>query len=148
MDPYVLAERGTALLWVLLAVAGVFRRLRRIGRLNQIVLPEPYEQEDLDYLASVKRSTYLRLGVKCVLLLGGLIALFQATEYLLIWRVGVIVALALMDFETVNVDAVRRRLALRARALSDEQAQRDRIEATGQDTNERIRAATSGDEIT
>jgi hypothetical protein len=146
MDPYVAAERGTALAWVALALLGVFRRVRRLQRLDQIILPEPLVQEDADYLASVKRSTHLRLGVKLVLLGGGMIALFQAFEYLLFWRVGIIAALVLMDAETVNVDSVRLRLALRARAMSDDQAQRDRIEAAGEETGERLRREGIGDQ--
>jgi hypothetical protein len=136
---YEFAERGTALVWVILATWGVFRRLRRLDGLNQIILPEPLEQEDVDYLASVKRSTYIRLTVKVVFWIGGVIALFHFTDLLLVWRTGVLISLGLMDFETVNVDAVRQRLALRARTVSDEQAQRDRIEATGRDSNRILR---------
>lgn len=146
MDWFWFVERGTALAWVALAVLGVFRRVRRLEHLDQIILPEPVEQEDVDYLASVKRSTYLRLTVKLVLLIGGLIALFRLADYVLVWRFGVLLALVLMDFETVNVDAVRQRLALRARAATDDQAQRDRMEATGLDTNARLRRGDIGRE--
>lgn len=153
MDWPALLDRGTALIWVLLAALGVFRRVRRLVRLGQIILPEPVEQADADYLASVKQSTHLRLSVKVVLLIGGLIALFHLTDYYLIWRVGVIVALVLMNAETVSVDAVRQRLTLRARSVSDAQQQQDRIEATGvearnlgRDTNARVRAAEQTEE--
>jgi uncharacterized membrane protein len=145
MDWYAITERGTALLWPLLAALGVVRRTRRLIGLNRIILPDPVEREDLDYLDSVKRSTYLRLTVKVVLLMGGLIALFQAPEYLLFWRFGIIAVLVLMDVETVNVDAVRQRLALRARTVSDAQDQRDRIEATGEETVARLRREGIGD---
>lgn len=114
MDWFSLVERATAMAWVALAMLGIFRRVRRLEHLSRIILPEPLEQEDADYLASVKRSTYLRLAVKVVLLIGGLIALFHMTEYILLWRGGIIVALILMDAETSNVDNVRKRLALRA----------------------------------
>lgn len=120
IDWPLLLNRGTALVWVLLALTGVVRRVRRLYRLNQIILLEPIEQEDVDYLASIKNSTYLRLSVKIVLLIGGLIALFQLTDFYLVWRVAVIVALVLMVMETSNVDQVRRRLALNAQARSDD----------------------------
>lgn len=119
MEWFALFERGTAMAWVALAILGIFRRVRRLEHLSRIILPQPLEQEDVDYLASVKRSTYLRLGVKVVLLLGGMIALFHLTEYVLLWRTGIIVALMLMDFETSNVDNVRQRLALSARAREE-----------------------------
>lgn len=114
-----LLNKVTALVWVLLAALGVFRRVSRLHRLHQIILPEPIAHEDEDYLASVKRSTHLRLAVKIVLLIGGLIALFGLTDFYLVWRVAVIVALILMDAETVNVDGVRHRLALSARTRED-----------------------------
>lgn len=114
IDWPLLVNRGTALVWVLLAALGVLRRVRRLHRLSRIVLPEPRAVEDEDYLDSVCRSTYLRLGVKIVLLIGGLIALFQLTDLYLVWRAAIIAALVLMDFETINVDQVRHRLALSA----------------------------------
>jgi hypothetical protein len=144
MDWFELAERGTAIVWVALAIWGVFRRLRRLERLGRIILPEPLEQEDVDYLVSVKRSTHIRLTVKVVFLIGGTIALFHLTDYLLFWRAGVLLSLLLMDFETINVDAVRQRLALRARTVSDEQAQRDRMEAVGIETRDMIERGDIG----
>lgn len=117
-----LLNKGTALAWVLLAVLGVVRRVRRLHRLSQIILQAPLDPADVDYLASVKRSTHLRLSVKIVLLIGGMIALFGLSDYYLVWRVGIIVALVLMDAETVSVDSVRHRLALSARAREDAQA--------------------------
>ena len=63
---------------------------------------------------SVRHSTYIRLGVKVVLLIGGMIALFHLMEYVLLWRAGVIIMLIAMALETLNVDRVRQRLALSA----------------------------------
>lgn len=116
LDWPLLLNRGTALVWVLLAAYGVFRRVRRLQRLNQIILPEPVEQEDVEYLASIKRSTYLRMGVKIVLLIGGCVALFNLMGYVLIWRFGVLLMLVFMDTETASVDRIRERLALSAQA--------------------------------
>jgi len=109
-----LLERGTALAWFLLAVAGIALRLRRLRRLHQIILRKPEEQEDIDYLRSVVWSTYLRLGVKVALLVGSIVALFHLMDIVLLWRFSVIVALILMTVETHNVDAVRARLARNA----------------------------------
>ena len=122
LDWPLLVNRGTALVWVLLAAVGVLRRVRRLYRLNRIVLPTPLEPEDADYLASVKRSTYLRLGVKLVLLFGGLVALFQLTDLYLVWRIAIIAALVLMNAETGSVDGVRHRLAMSAQAREDHPA--------------------------
>jgi len=111
-----LLDRGTALVWFLVALYGISRRLRRLKKLNRIVLRKPEEQEDVDYLRSVKRSTYYRLGVKVALLIGATIALFHLMDIYLIWRFSVIIALILMSMETTNVDAVRARLARNAAA--------------------------------
>lgn len=100
----------TAALWFVLACAGIALRIRRVVRLNRIHLIEPVHPSDADYLASVKRSTYLRLGVKVVLLLGSLIALFGLPLFEF-WRMGLVLALVLMLAETLSVDNVRERLA-------------------------------------
>lgn len=100
----------TASLWFVLASAGIVLRIRRVMRLNAIRLIEPIHPSDADYLASVKRSTYLRLGVKVVLLLGSLIALFGLPLFEL-WRMGLVLALVFMLIETLSVDNVRERLA-------------------------------------
>lgn len=100
----------TAGLWFVLACAGLTLRIRRIIRLNHIRLVEPVHPSDADYLRSVKRSTYLRLGVKVVFLLGSLIALFNLPLFEF-WRIGVVTALAFMLVETLSVDNVRERLA-------------------------------------
>lgn len=100
----------TAWLWLILSAAGVLLRVRRLIRLHRIVLPAPVNQADADYLAAVKRSTYLRLFVKCVFLMGALIAVFGATTLWPLWRIGIIAALAFMLSETLNVDLVRGRL--------------------------------------
>lgn len=104
-------NHAVAFVWVLLAAYGVMRRIVRMHHLRQIILPEPLEQEDVDYLASVKRSTRLRLTAKVILLIGGLIALFDLTDYRIVWWLGVVAILIVMDLETVSVDQVRARLA-------------------------------------
>lgn len=102
----------SAALWFALALVGIVLRCRRLVRLHRIVLPEPGHPLDREYLASVRRSTYLRLGVKVVLLLGAVVALFPSLAWLWpLWRVGVVVALALMLAETLSVDLIRNRLA-------------------------------------
>lgn len=107
-------DTGTALVWFLLALAGIVLRVRRLRRLDRIILPQPEHPEDVDYLRSVKRSTHLRLATKLVLLLGAAIALFGLVEFYLLWRLGIIVVLVLMISETTGVDAVRARLARHA----------------------------------
>ena len=59
------------------------------------------------YLAQIKKSTYLRLGVKSVLLTGALIAVFDLNELWWLWRAGICLALTLMVLETTSVDHVR-----------------------------------------
>lgn len=108
----------TAFLWFLEASAGIGLRIRRLSRLNHIRLIEPVDPSDADYLASVKRSTYLRLGVKIVLWLGSLIALFQLPLFEF-WRMGLVLALAFMLAETLSVDNVRERLARVGATSSD-----------------------------
>jgi hypothetical protein len=115
LDWTAILDRGTALAWFLLALLGIALRMRRLYHLNRIILPKPEQQEDVDYLRSVKRSTYYRLGVKFALLIGSMIALFQIFELFLVWRVAIIIALILMALETTNVDSVRARLARNAR---------------------------------
>lgn len=109
-DPRSLFDLITAAIWFMLAALGIVRRIRRLVRLNRIVLPTPLHPSDVDYLASVKRSTHLRLGVKVVFLIGALIALFGLPLFE-VWRLGVVLALVFMDIETVSVDKVRDRLA-------------------------------------
>lgn len=108
----------TAGLWFVLALAGVALRIRRLVRLHRLVLPRPVVPADADYLASVKRSTALRLGVKVVFLIGSIIALFDATFLWPAWRVGIVVALGFMVAETVSVDGVRERLGRAVEARS------------------------------
>lgn len=100
----------TAALWFTLAAVGIVLRCRRLVRLHRIVLPEPVHPLDVEYLASVKRSTYLRLITKTVFVIGALIALFHLPLFE-VWRVGVVLILGLMIMETVGVDQVRNRLA-------------------------------------
>lgn len=113
-DPRSLFDVLTAAIWFVLAAMGVVRRVQRLVRLNRIVLAQPFDQSDADYLASVKRSTYLRLGVKVVLLIGSLIALFGLPLFE-VWRLGIVLALVFMNIETVSVDKVRDRLGRSAR---------------------------------
>lgn len=102
----------TAALWLALALVGIVLRCRRLVRLHRIRLPEPVHPLDVDYLANVKRSTYLRLAVKVVFLIGATIALFPALAFLWpVWRIGVVLALACMVAETLGVDMIRNRLA-------------------------------------
>ena len=101
----------SASLWFLLATVGIVLRVRRLIRLHQIRLREPVAPIDAEYLASVKRSTYLRLGVKVVFLIGSLVALFQIPLTFWAWRAAVVLMLALMILETVGVDRIRARLA-------------------------------------
>lgn len=108
-DPRSLFDLITAAIWFVLALIGVVRRIQRLVRLNRIVLPLPLDESDADYLGSVKRSTYLRLGVKVVLLIGSLIALFGLPLFE-VWRISLVVALVFMNIETVSVDKVRDRL--------------------------------------
>ncbi len=100
----------TAALVFVLSVYGIFRRCHRLYHLNRIELVEPIHQYDLDYLASIKQSTYLRLGVKLVFLTGALIMLFDLPLFE-VWRLGIVLALAFMNAETVSVDKIRERLA-------------------------------------
>jgi hypothetical protein len=72
--------------------------------------PNPVHPLDIEYLAAVRRSTYLRLGVKVVFLIGSLIMLFDLPLFAL-WRVGVVLALTFMLAETLGVDMIRNRLA-------------------------------------
>ncbi len=97
----------TAHLWLLLAAFGIVLRFRRLLRLNRIVLVEPVDPRDQMYLAQIKKSTYLRLGVKSVLLTGALIAVFDLNELWWLWRAGICLALTLMVLETTSVDHVR-----------------------------------------
>ena len=115
MNERSLFDLVTAAVWFVLAALGIVRRVRRVIRLNRIVLPPPLNAHDADYLASVKRSTYLRLGVKVVLLIGACIALFGLPLFE-VWRIGIVVMLVLMNNETVSVDKVRDRLGRAAEA--------------------------------
>lgn len=111
-DPRWAFDMGTAALWFLLAALGIVLRVRRLLRLRQIVLVAPVDPRDAAYLASVKLSTVLRLGVKVVFLIGACIPLFGLFDLWWVWRVGVVVALLFMLTETANVDAVRARLGM------------------------------------
>lgn len=110
IDPRGWFDLLTAGLWFALASIGVALRVRRLVRLHRVALPRPIVPADRAYLASVKRSTYLRLGVKLVFLVGSLIALFGLDVLWPVWRVGIVAALAFMLAETVGVDAIRDRL--------------------------------------
>lgn len=108
----------TATLWFLLAFAGIVLRVRRLVKLHRIVLVEPVDPRDVDYLDSVIRSTCLRLGVKFVFLVGAMIPLFGLMDLWAVWRIGIVVALICMLAETVSVDHVRDRLGRAAEAQS------------------------------
>lgn len=100
----------TAALWFALSAVGIVLRTQRLLRLRRIRLIEPVDPRDAEYLASVIRSTRLRLGVKVVFLIGGSIALYDLTLLWPVWRIGVVLALLLMILETVSVDMIRERL--------------------------------------
>jgi hypothetical protein len=100
----------SASIWFALSAVGIVLRVRRLMALRRIVLVEPIDPKDVEYLASITRSTYLRLGVKVVFLIGSLIALFHLPLFGF-WRLGIILALGFMIFETVGVDRIRARLA-------------------------------------
>lgn len=102
----------TAVVWFGLAASGIALRVRRLWRLRGIVVTA---QEDRDYLESVKRSTYLRLATKGVLLVGSLVALFGWPLAFWVWRAGILVVLVLMIWETVQVDSIRDRLGRQPR---------------------------------
>lgn len=105
----------TGVLWLALAVVGIALRLKRLARLQRIVLVDPTDGHDELYLHQIKVSTYLRLGVKCVLLIGALIAVFDLGGLWWAWRLGVCLMLALMIWETTSVDHIRGVLGRTAR---------------------------------
>lgn len=107
----------TAATWFTLSAVGIVLRTRRLIALRRIVLPEPLDPKDVEYLAAIKRSTYLRLGVKVVFLIGSLIALFHLPLWG-VWRLGVLLALGFMIWETLSVDAIRNRLGQGPEAAS------------------------------
>lgn len=100
----------TAALWFALSLVCIVLRVRRLVRLHQIRLAEPVHPLDAEYLASVKRSTYLRLSVKVAFLVGSLVALLHLPWLWPLWRVLVVFSLVAMVAETVTVDHVRDRL--------------------------------------
>ncbi len=108
-DTRTLFDLCTAAIIFALAAMGIFRRVRRLLALSRIILVEPVDQRDVDYLDSIKRSTYLRLGVKVVFFIGSLIMLFNLPLFE-VWRAAVILALVFMNAETASVDRVRDRL--------------------------------------
>lgn len=126
---------GVAIL--VLSLIGIALRIRRIRRNGRIVLPEPADPADVAYLRTIKKSTSLRLFVKVVFLVGGLIMVFDLPLFML-WRAMIIGALAAMIMETASVDYVRDRLGSGS-FDSRRQAQVDRMEATGRDTNRMMR---------
>lgn len=94
------------------ALTGVVLRVRRLIRLHRIVLPQPQHPLDLEYLRSVRRSTYLRLGVKSLLLVGSVVMLLpQVLPVWVVWRLGYDAMLVLLLAETLGVDGIRNRLA-------------------------------------
>lgn len=117
-DFMALFDLATASAWFLLSLVGLVLRTRRLIRLHRLRLVEPVDPADADYLATVKRSTWLRLGVKVVFLIGSLIALFHLPLFGL-WRVGVVAALGFMIAETLGVDRVRERLGRSAESREE-----------------------------
>lgn len=99
----------TAALWFAMSLVGIVLRARRLLRLHRIVLSEPVDPEDRAYLRQIIRSTWLRLGVKVVFLLGSIVALTNLPLWGA-WRIGIVLALGFMLWETISVDRVRDRL--------------------------------------
>lgn len=108
-------ERLTALLWMLLAFGGILLRLRRLAILYAF---ECTDEWDRRYHRSVIRSSWLRLSVKIVFLLGGALAwkvnpAVPASPddlFFWCWRGGILVILTVLLTEDLNVDRMRRLL--------------------------------------
>lgn len=98
---------GTAVLWLVLALVGIGLRIRRLLIYRSLVATTPADQA---YLASIKRSTYFRLSVKLVLLVGAVAAVLGVVVPPVATRVGILIMLILMLSETSIVDAIRARL--------------------------------------
>lgn len=115
MPPAEVVERVTAALWVLLAVAGISLRIRRLRILRAFTCDDPADRR---YHQSVIRSSYYRLGAKVILLFGGALAWWvdpvvpeSAVVWLFWgWRLGMLGVLILLLIEDLNVDRVRRLL--------------------------------------
>lgn len=108
-------ERITAILWVLLAVAGCSLRVRRLRILYTFTCDDPTDRR---YHHSVIRSSFYRLAVKFILLMGGVLAWWldptvpvaPVTELFWGWRFGMLAVLLLLLIEDLNVDRMRRLL--------------------------------------
>ncbi len=108
-------ERVTAYLWVAVSLLGLVLRIRRLWILSKLSYDDP---RDRDYLATVVGSSILRLVVKCLLLFGGVLAVWLDPSVpaegqgvlFWIWRVGAISIPVLLLIEDVRVDRMRRRL--------------------------------------
>jgi hypothetical protein len=100
----------TALMTLLLSSAGIVLRTRRLVRLRRTVLVTPVDPRDVAYLASVKRSTLLRMAVKCIFFIGAILMLFDPPYVWAVWRVSIVVVLVFMLGETLSVDTIRDRL--------------------------------------
>jgi hypothetical protein len=100
----------TAVMTLLLSATGIVLRTRRLVRLRRVVLVRPVDLRDVAYLASVKRSTILRMAVKCVFFLGAILMLFEPPYLWAAWRVSIVVVLVFMLIETLSVDTIRDRL--------------------------------------
>ena len=123
-DPLVWLDGATVALWIAMALVGVARRLVRLRRLRALdgAFSAP---ADRDYLASVVRSTHLRLYVKVAFLAFGGVGLLtvgrhpllhEAPLLFLAVRLLALSVLAAMLAETISVDRVRERLARRGDA--------------------------------
>jgi hypothetical protein len=100
----------TAAMTLLLSGAGIALRTRRLLRLRRTVLVAPADPRDAAYLASVKRSTILRMAVKCIFFVGAILMLFDPPYIWAAWRVSIVVVLVFMLIETLSVDTIRDRL--------------------------------------
>lgn len=108
-------ERMTAFCWIVLAVGGIVLRLRRLAILYSFRCTDPW---DVRYHHSVIRSSWLRLAVKIVFLLGGGLAYWldpsvpapPADAFFWCWRVGILLILMVLLTEDLNVERMRRML--------------------------------------
>lgn len=101
----------TGIIILAMAMAGIILRIRRTARLRQVVLPSPPNELDAEVLAAKLLSSYLRLAVKVVFVLLGVMVVFDADWLWAVWRLGVIAVLGLLIWEAERVDRVRDHLA-------------------------------------
>lgn len=117
-----MVERVTAYLWLALASLGIVIRCRRLWIFRQWHYDNP---DDQLYLRGIIRSSWLRLGVKVTLMLGGLLAVTNGALSWTAktgipdgdvgmlfwgWRAAVLVSLTLLTLEDLGVERMRANL--------------------------------------